>query len=355
MSIEARFQIDRGEFSLNVDLVIADRGVTAVFGPSGSGKTTLLRAIAGLEYSERGFLRIGDQVWQGPGQFLPPHKRSIGYVFQEASPFTHLNVRRNLEYGLKRRKGAVQKVSMDRSIELLGIGHFLDRMPSQLSGGERQRVAIARALAAGPSILLLDEPLASLDDARKHEILPYLESVHRGLDIPVIYVSHSRDEVARLADHLILLDNGRVSAAGRISELFSRLDLALAHEADAEAVIEAVVAGVDAAFGLTWLDFPAGRFSVAAAPLPGGRTVRLRVLARDVSITLTRQQETSILNIFPVIVDQLVKAGDAQMTVRLMAGSVPLLSRITRKSAEDLGLKPGLPVYAQVKSAALLS
>jgi len=326
-----------------------------VFGPSGCGKTTLLRAISGLIYSQQGYLRIADEVWQGPGHFLPPHKRSLGYVFQEASLFTHLNVRRNLEYGLRRRKGAAQKVSLNRSIELLGIGHLLDRRPSQLSGGEQQRVSIARALAAGPDILLLDEPLASLDEPRKLEILPYLESVHRELDIPVIYVSHSRDEVARLSDHLIWLDNGRVKAKGPVSELFARLDLALSREADAEAIIEAVVAGHDTAFGLTWLDFPGGRFFVAAGPLPPGRTVRLRVLARDVSITRARQQETSILNIFPVTVDQMATEGNAQVTVRLMAGSVPLLSRVTRKSAEDLGLKPGLSVFAQVKSVALWS
>jgi molybdate transport system ATP-binding protein len=354
MTIEARFHIDRGEFSLNADLAIAGKGVTAVFGPSGCGKTTLLRAIAGLEYNEDGYLRVGDQIWQGDGQFLPPHKRSIGYVFQEPSLFAHLNVQRNIEYGLKRIKGAAHKASIDPTIQLLGIGHLLNRRPSQLSGGEQQRVAIARALASSPDMLLLDEPLAALDDRLKQEILPYLESMHRELEIPVLYVSHSRDEVVRLADHLVLLDNGRVQATGPVGEVFSRLDLAITHDADAESVIETTVAGYDEAFGLLRLDFAGGHFSVAASPLPAGRTVRLQVLARDVSLTLAHQQATSILNIFPATVDQLVQESDAQMTVRLMAGPVPLLSRITRKSTEDLGLKTGDQVYAQVKSASLL-
>lgn len=355
MSIKARFHINRDNFSLDVDLTIAYRGVTALFGPSGCGKTTLLRAIAGLEYSHRGHLQIGDELWQSPNRFVPPHKRSVGYVFQEPSLFAHLNVRRNIEYGLKRQRRKAQEISMDQATELLGIGHLLTRMPHQLSGGEQQRVAIARALAPCPAILLLDEPLASLDDRRKLEILPYLDSLHRKLEIPVIYVSHSRDEVARMADYLILLKEGQVEAAGQIGALFSRLDLMLAHEADAESIIEAKVTGHDDMFGLTRLDFPGGQFSITSKPLPMSTSVRLRVRARDVSITLAQHNDTSILNIIPATIDQIAEERDSQVTVRMMMGPTPILSRITRRSSEHLGLKPGKKIYAQVKSVALLT
>ena len=355
MTIEVRFQIHRGDFVLDVDLTIPARGVTAVFGPSGCGKTTLLRAIAGLEQCRGGFLQVGEMLWQDGNRFIPPHKRPLGYVFQEASLFEHLTVQGNLEYGVKRIPEAERKVSMGKAIELLGIGHLLERRPDRLSGGERQRVAIARALAVSPGILLMDEPLAALDLARKQEIMPYLESLHDELDIPIIYVSHSSDEVARLADHLVLLEAGRIKAAGAIGEMLTRLDLPLAHGGDAEALIEASVAGHDDEYDLTHLDFSGGRFTVTRKALPVGHSVRLRVAARDVSLTLEHQSGTSILNIFPATIDEITPEGSAQVTVRLVAGGVPLLSRVTRKSAALLDLKPGKSVYAQAKSVALLS
>ena len=354
MSIEACFNINRGAFSLKVDLSIPARGVSAVFGPSGCGKTTLLRAIAGLEINPNGYLKVGNQIWQDDHQFLAPHHRPIGYVFQEPSLFAHLSVKRNLEYGLKRVKEEVKKVSLEKAVELLGISQLLDRRPHQLSGGEQQRVAIARALAVSPAILLLDEPLAALDTARKQEILPYLESLHRELDIPVLYVSHSRDEVARLADHLVLLENGRVQATGPVAELFSQLELSLAHDAETASVIEAIVGHHDDEFDLSYLDFSSGRFAVARNHLPLGQAVRLQVKASDVSITLEHQSNTSILNIFAATVDEIVAEGKAKVTVRLMIGPIPILARITRKSALDLRLETGKLVYVQVKSVALL-
>jgi molybdate transport system ATP-binding protein len=269
--------------------------------------------------------------------------------------FAHLKVRGNLNYGLKRVPVSERRVSLGKVVELLGIGHLLERRTDQLSGGERQRVAIARALAMSPGILLMDEPLAALDTARKQEIMPYLESLHDELDIPVLYVSHSPDEVARLADHLVLLDSGRVQSAGPIGELLTRLDLPMAHGGEAEALVEAEVAGHDEDYGLTYLDFPGGRFSVAHKALPVGRAVRLRVAARDVSLTLEPQSGTSILNIFPATIDEIMPTGSAQATVRLLAGGVPLLSRVTRKSAVLLALEQGKPVYAQAKSVALLA
>ena len=246
-------------------------------------------------------------------------------------------------------------MSLDNAVDLLDIGQLLMRKPRQLSGGERQRAAIARALAVSPKLLLMDEPLAALDVLRKQEILPHLESLHARLDIPVIYVSHSPDEVARLADHLVLMEQGRISASGPIADMLTRVDLPLARGNDAEALIEARVAKHDDTYALTYLDFPGGRFTVARKDLAVGTVVRLRVIARDVSLTLARQTDTSILNIFPAIVDEIVPTGDSQVTVKLQVGGIPQLSRITRKSAALLELQPGKSVYAQTKTVALLA
>lgn len=354
MSIKAKFNFSKGEFLLNVNLHIPAQGITALIGPSGCGKTTLLRAIAGLEQHADGLLQIGDLTWQDNVIFVPPHKRAIGYVFQEASLFPHLSVSRNLEYGVKRVPIEDRNVSLEHAIELLGIGHLLDRKPAYLSGGEKQRVAIARALAVSPKLLLMDEPLASLDQERKQEIMPYIESLHNALDIPVIYVSHSPDEVAFLADHLVLLNEGQVSASGAVADMLTRFDLPLAHAADAETLIEATVAEHDDHFQLTYLDFPGGQFTVIQKDLAIGSKVRLRVIARDVSLTLEHQTDTSILNIFPAMIDDIIPEGKAQITVRLLVGGVPMLARLTRKSASILNLKPRMLVYAQIKSVALL-
>jgi len=354
-TIQTRFKLDKGSFILDVDITIPAQGVTALLGPSGCGKTTLLRAIAGLDICHDGFLKVGDMTWQSTDTIVPPHKRALGYVFQEASLFSHLNVRGNVEYGLNRVPSIQRKISLDRAIALLGIESLLERKVDRLSGGERQRVAIARALAVSPSILLMDEPLAALDIERKQEIMPYLESLHNELDIPVIYVSHSPDEVAQLADHLVLMEAGKIQASGPVDEVMTRLDLPLAHGADAEALIEAAVAEHDEEYNLTYLDFPGGRFTVAHKALPIGHTARLRVAARDVSLTLEHQSSTSILNIFPAVIEEITPEGKSQVTVRLIAGGVPLLSRITRKSAALLELAPGKSVYAQAKSVALLS
>lgn len=355
MSIEIRFSDHREGFFLDINLRLPDRGITALFGPSGCGKTTLLRAIAGLEPGIRGRLKVAGQIWQDETLFLPAHKRPLGYVFQQPGLFPHLDVRRNLEYGMKRLPAVKRKVSIDDAVSLLGIFRLLDRRPDQLSGGEQQRVAIARALAVSPGILLMDEPLSALDEARRQEILPWLESLHDELDIPVLYVSHSRDEVARLADHLVLIEEGHARASGPIGELLTRLDLPLSRGGGAEALIEARVAGHDRDYGLTWLDFPGGRFSVVHSALEMGSPVRLRLLARDVSLTLEPQAGTSILNIFPATVEDLASDGDARVTVRLLAGGVPLLAQVTRKSADLLRLAPGKQVYAQAKSVAVLS
>ena len=355
-AIVARFAGSLGGFSLDVAFTAPMRGVTALFGPSGCGKTTLLRCVAGLQRMA-GHLSVGGEAWQDDarGLFRRPHARSIGYVFQEASLFPHLTVRRNLEFGLARTGEAKRRLRLGDVADLLGVGDLLERSPDRLSGGQRQRVAIARALLTSPQLLLMDEPLASLDQASKLEILPYLERLHDELAMPVLYVSHAADEVTRLADHLVLLDSGHVRAAGALAELRARLDLASGAGSAADAIIECRVAAHDEVFHLTYLDFAGGRVSVPHHGLSVGHRVRLRVLARDVSITLEPQTGTSILNIFPAVVEQLAEESAAQLLVRLSIAGTPVLARITRKSASLLALAPGKPVYVQVKAVALLA
>jgi molybdate transport system ATP-binding protein len=355
LTIEARFRVERSGFRLEADLQIPSTGVTSFFGPSGCGKTTLLRAIAGLERHADGYLRVGENIWQDGGYFLPSHRRPVGYVFQEASLFEHLDVKGNLDYGARRVSKGSHRISMDDAIDLLEITDLLDRRPASLSGGERQRVAIARALAVSPELLLMDEPLAAVDINRKQEIIPYIESLHRELDIPILYVSHQPEEVLRLADHLVLLESGRIIAAAGADAVFTRLDLPLARGNEAAAMIEAVVAGHDEHYQLTHMEFPGGRFTISRINAAAGSPLRLRLAARDVSLTLQRQSGSSILNILPVTVDALKPDGDSQVMVRLLAANVPILARITRKSADELGLAPGKAVFAQIKSIAVLT
>ncbi len=354
--IAARLAGTLGRFVLDVAFTAPTRGITALFGPSGCGKTTLLRCVAGLQRMV-GRLAVGSEVWQddAQGRFLRAHERPIGYVFQEASLFPHLSVRRNLEFGLARTTPADRRVTFAEVADLLGVTDLLDRRPDGLSGGQRQRVAIARALLTSPRLLLMDEPLASLDRASRQEILPYLERLHDELAMPVLYVSHAADEVARLADHLVLLDAGRVRASGPLAALRARLDLASGAGNEADAIVECRVAAHDEAFHLTYLEFAGGRVSVPHHALPIGHAVRLRVLARDVSVTLAPQTGTSILNIFPAVVEELAEESAAQLLVRLSVAGTPVLARITRKSASVLALAPGKPAYVQVKAVALLA
>ena len=242
-SINLRLQHGYPGFALDLDLQLPGKGVTALYGHSGSGKTTCLRCIAGLERASKAYVQINDEVWQDSHNdlFVPVHKRALGYIFQEASLFPHLSVRANLEFGLRRIALKERRVDMAHATQLLGISHLLERAPKNLSGGERQRVGIARALLTSPRLLLMDEPLAALDSQRKREIMPYLERLHAELDIPVLYVSHSQDEVARLADHIVLLSEGKVLASGPIGETLARLDLPLARGDDAGVVVEGQV------------------------------------------------------------------------------------------------------------------
>ncbi|MGE7962274.1 molybdenum ABC transporter ATP-binding protein [Pseudomonas sp. NPDC089918] len=358
--IHARLKLNYSGFSLDVDLQLPGRGVTALYGHSGSGKTTCLRCIAGLEQAGQGFIQVNDEVWEDSdkGIFVPPHKRALGYVFQEASLFPHLSVRANLEFGLRRIPRQQRRVDMAHATELLGIGHLLARDPQNLSGGERQRIGIARALLTSPKLLLMDEPLAALDTQRKNEILPYLQRLHDELDIPVLYVSHSQDEVARLADHLVLLSNGKALASGAIGETLARLDLPLALGDDAGVVIEGHVSAYDADYQLLTLQLPNTELSirVAHSPMAEGQALRCKVQARDVSLSLQGVEQSSILNRLPVTVISEIGADNAaHVLIRLNAAGTPLLARITRYSRDQLSLHPGQQLWAQIKAVAVLA
>jgi molybdate transport system ATP-binding protein len=355
--IALRFDVARAGFAMQVALELPGRGVTALFGHSGSGKTTILRAVAGLERHANGYLEVNGDVWQDDarGIYVPTHRRALGYVFQEASLFTHLSVQGNLDFVRKRSKSQ-EPALFDHVLALLGIEHLLVRRTMDLSGGERQRVAIARALLTQPKILLMDEPLAALDGKRKEEVLPYLERIHAELDIPMLYVSHAVEEVARLADHVVLLDDGKVLASGPAADTLARIDLSLGLEIDAGVLVEGAVEAVDSAYGLLQLDAAGGTLYVAHGAVPLGTRLRLRILARDVSVALARPQDSSVLNQLQATVAAAWPASTpAHVMVRLDVGGTAVLARITRRSYDHLRLDIGKPVWAQVKAVALLS
>ncbi len=360
IGVNLQLTAHRGSFMLDAQMALPGDRVSALFGPSGSGKTTCLRAIAGLEPSARGHVHVNGEIWHDDvqGIFLPAHKRSIGYVFQDARLFGHLTVAQNLAFGATRASVPEKELSIQRITEWMGLVELLPRQTRTLSGGERQRVAIARALATTPKLLLMDEALASLDAKRKAEILPFLEKLRDRFRIPMIYVSHSIDEVARLADHLVLLESGKVSGTGPTADLMTRLDLPLAHGDNAAAVVLAKVIGHEPQYHLTLAEFTGGQLNVPRQMLDIGEQLRIRIQARDVSLTLQRQSGTSILNILPVKVISVAHDSPGQVMVRLDAGGTALLARVTKKSADALGLvtlqDQGREIYAQVKGVAIL-
>ncbi len=354
--IEARFLLTQGSFQLDVALQLPGAGVTVLFGPSGCGKTTLLRCLAGLQQAPQGLLRVAGEVWQDPGSFKPTHQRAVGMVFQEASLFPHLTVQGNLDFGARRAQPVGRRLGLQEAVELLDIGALLPRRPDTLSGGERQRVAIARALACSPQLLLMDEPLAALDARRKAEILPYLERLQAALTVPMVYVTHAAAEVMRLADHLVLMDAGRVQAQGPLHELSARLDVALAQEEDAGVVLSCTVAERDTAWQLTKLAFEGGALWTRDAGHAVGQRLRVRVAARDVSVSLAALPDTSISNQLLGVVQSIVDDVQPSQALALVrVGAVSMMARLTRRSVQRLQLQPGSAVWLQVKSVALLS
>ena len=357
MTIHLQLDWTRPGFDLSVDVHVPARGISVLFGPSGCGKTSLLRCVAGLEPAARGRVQVGDALWQDDAQRLrlPTHQRPLGYVFQEASLFAHLDVAGNLAYALQRSQDPSNQGVLTQAIELLGIGHLLSRRSAQLSGGERQRVAIARALATQPNLLLLDEPLAALDVARKQDVLPWLENLRDDLHIPMLYVTHAVDEVARLADTLVVMADGRIQANGPVSQVLTQAHLPLAVGDDAGALLMGEVVQLDARWQLAQVGFEGGALWVRDNGLRVGQHVRLRVLARDVSVTLAQATQTSIQNHLPCVIDAITPDAHAsQVLLRLRCAQTVVWSRITARGAHDLGLQVGMPVWAQVKSVALV-
>lgn len=351
------------EYQLTVDLDLPSTGITGVFGVSGSGKTTLLRAVAGLLPLAKAQIYFGDRCWQHDGELLKAEQRRIGYVFQEASLFPHLDVAANLRYASQR---AVQPLANEkqldekRILEILGLEHFLDSKPGALSGGEQQRVAIARALFSNPELLLLDEPMASLDFQRKAEILPYLLKMKAELNIPMLYVSHSADELASLADWLVVLDGGRVVANGPVAETFSTISKAAHGDSDLAVLLECRVVEHEKEWGLQKVEFAGGHLLVRENGQQVGETIRVRVQARDVSVSLIQPHQTSILNSMPAQISGLKTSQDGSMVLITAIvsgnhGQTSLLANITRRSVDSLSLEVGKKVFLQLKSAAILN
>ena len=362
--IYLQINIARSAFELKLELQLPGQGITAIFGPSGSGKTTLLRAVAGLEKNPQGRIQIAANIWQDTKQgiHLPTWQRPLGYVFQESSLLPHLSVAENLNFGLKRALKSANSAqteankALQASIELLGIGSLLKRMPDELSGGERQRVAIARAIAMQPQLLLMDEPLASLDAARRQEIFPWLARLRDELKMPMLYVTHSAEEVTRLADHLVVLDQGHVKAQGSVSAVLTQVVNPVVVGEDAGALIEGCIGAVDAQWHLSRVDFDGGCIWMRDAGLPVGKAVRIRILARDVSLATAEPQNTSIQNQLRGSIQSITPdAHPSQVMVVIKCGADEVLARVTKRAVDELCLQVGQSVWTQVKSVALVA
>ena len=356
--IRAAFRGQLGEFGLDAGFTVPARGVTALFGPSGCGKTTVLRCIAGLHRLPEGVCVVDGEVWQERGTFRPPHRRPVGYVFQEPSLFPHLSVRRNLLFGAPRGQQPSGTLSLASVVDLLGLKSLLDRAPRHLSGGERQRVAIGRALLSQPKLLLMDEPLSALDRPARAEILPFLQRLHAGLELPIVYVSHDMAEVEQLADTLVLMKAGSVVAAGPLGTLQADPKTPIATARDAAVSVEALIESFDAADGLLTLQVAGVRFLVPGPAAPAGERRRLRIAAGDVSLARSHLSST-ILNVVPIRILDVSPVGPHEVLVVLGLGSdgvgPKLLARITRRSWRAGGFEAGDGVFAQVKGVALAS
>lgn len=356
-TIELQLQLQRNDFDMQIDTALPGRGITAISGPSGCGKTTLLRAIAGLEDTsikrELTHISVNGRVWHSHQGHIPTSARRVGYVFQEANLFAHLSVKDNLEFGLKRNQPA--QVNYDEVIEIFDLAPLLARATENLSGGERQRVALARALLASPSLLLMDEPLAALDHARKQEILPYLERLQTYLSIPMIYVSHALDEIVQLADYLLLMERGRITAQGTVIELFNQPSSPLAHREDAFSLLSGQVLESCSKHQLTRVAAGDTCLYLPRINVSEGEPVSLRVYSRDISLCLDYPRHTSILNIIPAHILALEVVPDkGQCLVHLALADQQVLARISLHSQVQLDLKPDQQVFAQIKALSLM-
>jgi len=354
--LNATFQIDYPDLHFDVKCTMPLDRTTAVFGTSGSGKTTLLRCIAGLTCATTGYLKFGQDVWQDEQTFLPIQQRRVGVVFQDARLFPHLTIKQNLEYGRKRIRTSDHRIQCDHVVDLLGLEKLLERRTHHLSGGEQQRVAIGRALLTSPQLLVMDEPLASLDQERKQEILPFIQRLNQELQIPVLYVSHDLNEILQLANHMVLIKNGKVVATGPIQEVFARLDLPGLVEPDmVGAILETRIAEHEPEFGLTRVEFEGRSLFIPHQTLPVGAPLRVQIHARDVSLVVGEPAaSSSVLNSLEATVVEIEASPKDQyaMEVKLDVGC-PLVAMITRKSFHQLDLYPGQKVHAHFKAVAL--
>ena len=353
-----QLSLQRAQFSLQLDVQLPDQGITVILGASGAGKTSLLRCVAGLDRADQARIEMGGVLWQDDqqGVFVPTWQRALGYVFQEASLLPHLTVKQNLTYGLKRIGSRTPMHSLTQAIELLGIGHLLERSPAGLSGGERQRVALARALASQPRILLLDEPMASLDAARRQEILPWLEKMRDELHLPMLYVTHAANEAARLGAHMLVLEHGQVQAQGTVSEVFANIHQPLGAGEDMGALLQGTLVERHADWHLCRIAFDGGELWLRDSGLAVGQSVRMRVLARDVSIATVAPQHTSIQNLLSAVIEAVADDDHpSQVLVRLRVGPSAVLSRITQRAWAQLRLQVGQQVFLQVKTVALVA
>ncbi|MDV7339153.1 molybdenum ABC transporter ATP-binding protein [Terasakiella sp. A23] len=351
--IIARLKGSFDRFDLDADFTIPAEGVTALFGQSGCGKTTVLRCLAGLEQVADGYLSVAGEVWQDETTFLPAHKRPIGYVFQDANLFDHLNVRDNLLFGQKRSK-AKEGPDFNEVIKLMGLENLLERAVGDLSGGEKQRVAIGRALLSNPRLLLMDEPLSALDRFSKNEIIPYLERLHESLSIPVVYISHDSEEVERLADHLILMEKGRITASGALLDMLADPKLFIAKSSKTASVLEAAIAKFDERDHLTTLKIADKELFVPGYVGQVGETRRVRILATDVSLALEKPSKTTILNVFESRIAEIAAIDDARINVVLEMGAAKLIARITTRSLNSFDFEVGQNLYAQVKGVSMV-
>jgi molybdate transport system ATP-binding protein len=344
-----------GGFTVDVAINSSSLGVTALFGRSGAGKTSVINMVAGLFPPDEGVIAVnGVTLFDSARSIdLPPEKRRCGYVFQDGRLFPHLTVKANLIYGMKLVAPANRYVFLDQVVDLLGIGHLLDRRPAKLSGGEKQRVAIGRALLTSPSLLLMDEPLASLDSARKGEVLPFIARMTKELSIPILYVSHSLEEILNLADTVVVLEAGKVVAEGAPEDLRSGFyPQRQGTPLGGGVVLGTVVDHHDAVAGLTSLRFAGGMLKVPLFDSPVGNKVRVRIRPQDVAISLTRPEKISVQNIFPAQIEEIANTGNSPVEVKLNIGR-PLFARITPAAKADLKLAAGQQVYALVKSVAI--
>lgn len=343
----------RDGFALEAAFAMPETGVTALFGPSGCGKSTILAAVAGLLRPDAGRIALGGAVLldTARGVFVPPEARRCGVVFQDARLFPHLSVEGNLRYGLRRAPREAAGPAFDEVVDLLGLAPLLARRPAGLSGGERQRAALGRALLSRPRLLLMDEPLAALDTPRRAEVLPFLARLRDAARLPILYVTHALDEVDALADTLVLLEAGRVRAAGPLDALTARTDLPLARRRDGGVVLACAVLDHDAARGLSRLGFAGGAFVVPLRDDPPGTRLRLRLRARDVAVATRPPEGLSINNALPCTLIEVVPAGvPHEAFLRLDLNGTVLLSRVMQDTVARLGLVPGMAVFALVKA-----